>query len=439
MIILLQIISLCINTLILSNVLSKIKNNLRITHAVLLIFQVIFVFPIVLEWLFGIQDYRYKSLGFHQALNDNTTNIIYSLFIILVPLLFFFSIKKNNSKGIIVEDIRSIILNLRISRGLYVISFTLMFLPFLLALISPSPDKYLAHYAYFQRFRRLATEAELWYHSNIMSIGGFIALIFILITKLFSKNSKLDNFVIYCAAIITGVLNGKRTVLAFIIFGILAVDILKSPKGKFPIKKTIISGIFIVLFFIGYAFLMDKHAANVTIIDNLRLYFFRDIDVKFSIYALLNPEEYRILDYWGQSYLFNILFYIPRSFWPNKPYPYDIYVTAAALGYPPGTILSWNFQTSIFGEALSNLGWYGIPFILILINKFIKVSERSRNPIINILCLFIIMFSFMNHFGTWRNYFIIWLFLCVSNKVKLKSTSKKRITKKLKNNGVKIL
>ncbi|MGY3815706.1 O-antigen polymerase [Globicatella sulfidifaciens] len=422
--ILFQIIAVFINAILFFRTFKKIKYNLRIAYIALLIFQAVFVFPIVLEWFFGIQDYSYKSPGFHMALNDSKTNVIYSLFVIITPIIFYISGKKNRSKGIIIEDIRSTILNLRVKRELYVIGVILMFLPFMLALIAPSPEKYLFEYAYFQKFRDLATNPELWYHRNIMRIGEIVSLLSILMTKLFSKNTKFNNFLIYFAAIITGILNGKRTLLAFIIFEILAVDILKSPKGRFPLKRIVFSGLFIIIFFLGYAFLIDKHTANVTTIDNLRLYFFRDVDVKFSIYALLNPEQYKVLDYWGQSYLFNIIFYIPRSLWQNKPYPYDTYVTAAALGYQPGTLISWNFQTSIFGEALSNLGWFGIPFSLALINKFIKISERSKNPIINVLCLFILMFSFMNHFGSWRNYFIIWLILVFFNKVNLKKNKK---------------
>ncbi|SYZ77870.1 O-antigen polymerase [Trichococcus shcherbakoviae] len=423
--ILFQGISVAINIILFLKTYKKVKYNLKIIYVVLLIFQVIFVFPIVLEWLFGIQDYSYKSPGFQKALNDKLTNIIYSLFTIITPIFLYISGKKNKIKGFVLGDIKTTILNIRISRELYIICAILMFAPLMLSLFSPAPEKYLVEYAYFQKFSNLATISELWYHRNVMRIGGVVSLIFISITKLFSKNTWFNSFLIYSAAAIAGILNGKRTLFAFIIFAILAVDIIKAPKGIFPIKKIISSGLFIVFIFIGYSYLIDKHTVNVSTIDNLRLYFFRDVDVKFSIYALLNPDKYRIFDYWGQSYLFNLLFYIPRSYWSNKPYPYDTYVTAVALGYPPGTILNWNFQTSVFGEALSNLGWFGIPLSLLLTNKFIKLSELSRNPIVIILCIFIIMFSFMNHFGSWRNYLLIWLLFMILNKFKKKKFKEK--------------
>ncbi|MGF3213660.1 O-antigen polymerase [Facklamia sp. P12945] len=414
-----QLLALFINFVIFLSTFMKLKNKLNIVYIILLLFQIIFVFPILLELILGVQDYSYKSPGFQKALTDITTNIIYSIFTIIIVVILYLMGNKRETTRFSISDIRETLSNLKIRREFYLLSVVLMFIPLIFALFSPSPEKYFTEYAHFQRFAFMATDSELWYHQNFMRIGGFISLIFILITKLFSKETAFNNFLIILATIITGILNGKRTLFALIVFAILSVDILKAPRGRFPIKKVVSGSLFILIFFLAYAFIIDKHTANVTTIDNLRLYFFRDVDVKFSIYALLNPKEYKMFDYWGQSYLYNILFYIPRSFWPNKPYPYDIYVTASALGYSPGTIISWNFQTSLFGEAISNLGWLGIPFSLFLLNKFIKISEQTKNPIIIVLCIFIIMFSYMNHFGAYRNYLIVWILLVLTTKFKI--------------------
>ena len=419
MILIFQIIAVFINILLFLITIRNLKYNLKIMYIVLLLFQLIFVFPIILEWIFGIQDYSYKFPGFDRALNDIATNICYSLFVIIVSISFFICGKKINvNKITILKDIRESLFNLKINRLLYVLFMILMYFPIILALLSPDPAKYFTEYAYFQKYSNFASESELWYHRNVLKIGGFISLISIVVVKLFSKKNFFSNLLIYIAAISTGILNGKRTLFALIIFAILSVDILKSSIGKFPYRKVFFSFIIIVSYFIAYAFIVDKFTKNVKFLDSLRLYFFRDIDVKFSIYALLNPEEYKILDFWGQSYLYNLLFYVPRQWWPNKPYPYDIYVTSSALGYPSGTVLPWNFQTSFFGEALSNLGWFGIPFSIMIINKFVRISERSNNSLIFILCIFIIMFSFMNHFGSYKNYLIIWIFIFFINKIK---------------------
>lgn len=432
-VILFQIIAVIINIVIFIFTIRKLRYRLKTMHIVLFMYQVIYVLPIILEWIFGIQDYSYKYIGFQKALNDTNTNICYSIFVIITSIsLFILSNKKNNTKDVTLVDIRDILKNFKINPKVYIIFFILMFLPLILALFSPSPSKYFNEYAYFQKYGSLVGETELWYHNKIMKVGGSVSLLSIIITKFFSKNNFTNNFIIYTAAIITGILNGKRTLFAFIVLGVLIVEILKSEKGKFPYKKIIFGSILIIVVFKSYGFIINKSLSNVSNIDELRLYFFRDIDVKFSIYALLNPQEYKILEFWGQSYLFNMLFYIPRNLWSGKPYPYDIYLTSAVLGYKSFNIISWNFQISFFGEALSNLGWLGIPISLLLLNKFIKISEKSNNLFIIMLCIFIVGFSFMNHFGSYKNIFVIWLILICKNKF-INRKREKRYYKKFQN------
>ncbi len=419
MVILFQIFAILINAFYFIKTLKNLHYNLKIIYVILLLFQVIFVLPIIIEWFFGVQDYSSKSLRFEMALNDSTTSVIYSLFVIIISSAFYFYGKKNKNNNPLLNDFHNIIKKIRIDKAILPFIFFMMFIPLFLAFFSPSPEKYFTEYAYFQRFSIYASRYELWYHRNVMKIGGYLALLSVVIYRLLSRNHCLNTILIIIAAIIAGILDGKRTLFAFILFAIIAVDILKTPKGKFPIIKMTITSLFILTFFIWYAFIIDKHPVGVDSIDNLRLYFFRDVDVKFSIYALLNPDKFRMLEYWGQSYLFNLFQFVPREIWMNKPYPYDTYLTAVALGYSPGTIISWNYQTSLFGEAISNLGWLGIPFSIFMIIKFISISERTRNPLIIALALFIVMFSFMNHFGSFSFYFIIWVILMIKTKIKV--------------------
>src|SRR5699024_765826 len=173
-----------------------------------------------------------------------------------------------------------------------------------------------------------------------------------------------------------------------------------------------------------YAFIIDKLTRNVSTIDHLRLYFFRDTDVKFAIFAILYLERYIDIDYWAQCYIYNLFFYISSILCENKSYPFDVYVTASALGYPAGIVLSWSFQTSFFGEAISNLGIFGIPFSLWFIEKVIKTSEKTENTLVIVLGLFVIMFSFMNHFGAYYKYLILWIILVVFNKYSFKESNR---------------
>lgn len=110
-------------------------------------------------------------------------------------------------------------------------------------------------------------------------------------------------------------------------------------------------------------------------------------------------------------------FFIPRELWNTKPYPYAYYVTSAALGYKEPLLLTWTVQTSFYGELLSNFNILGIPIGIILMNKFIKVSEKSLSPFAIILCMFIVMFLFMNHFIAVVYYFLIWIVIIFYRKI----------------------
>lgn len=269
-------------------------------------FQAVYVVPILNDWIFGLQDFSYKFPMYQAALEDELTNILYNIFIIIVPvILSYLGRPKLNGDF----NLKELIVLKPINRIFFIIAFLLMFTPMFLIIFAPDPLKYISEYAYFQQNRVMSSESEIWYHFTIMKIGGIISLVSILIVKYFGKNDFTNNLFIYSAAIATGVLNGKRTLFAMILLGILVVDILKSKKGTFPFLKAIMTFITIIIIFVVYANIIDKHTRNFSQLDDLRLYFFRDFDVKLAIYSLLYPEKQKVLSFYGQSFLYNIFFH----------------------------------------------------------------------------------------------------------------------------------
>lgn len=400
------------------------KNKFDVKIVTLWFFQAVYVIPIINNWIFSYPNFRYKYPIYQAAIEDPLTDNIYNAFVIIVPMIMSFSIKNYNNKNKSRLDLRETVSKMKIPRKVFVFSVFLMFLPLILVLFSPAPEKYMLNYAYFQRFRSLATESELWYHVNVMRAAQIVSLVSILIVRSFGKKDITNSILIYLAAISAGILNGKRTLFAMILLGILSVDILKSPKGKFPYKKAIITFVFLLFFFVGYANLIDKHTKNFTQLDDLRLYFFRDFDVKMSIYAFLYPDKQTILDYKGQSYLYNLTFLIPRTLWPDKPYPYAYYATSASLGYANPVLLTWTVQTSYFGELIANFGLKGIIIGIVIMNVFINVSQKTGKPMIILLAMFIVMFSFMNHFLAFAYYLLIWLILMIHHNFYSKSSER---------------
>lgn len=77
-----------------------------------------------------------------------------------------------------------------------------------------------------------------------------------------------------------------------------------------------------------------KINSSSEVYKNVRVDFSRDDRVKMTIYSELYPDRMKILDYRGQSIVFDLTMFIPRSIWEEKPWPYAVYFTSAMLMMP---------------------------------------------------------------------------------------------------------
>src|SRR6185436_5545090 len=89
----------------------------------------------------------------------------------------------------------------------------------------------------------------------------------------------------------------------------------------------------------------------------VRVDFGRDQGIMQAIRAELDGPENRILEFRGESLLFNLAMFVPRTAWPNKPWPYAVYDTAHALGLTRVSSIGWGVTTSWLGESIANFGW----------------------------------------------------------------------------------
>jgi hypothetical protein len=100
--------------------------------------------------------------------------------------------------------------------------------------------------------------------------------------------------------------------------------------------------------------------------EDFRIDYGRDHGIKYAIYCELHPQENAILEYRGQSLLFDLTAPVPRDLWPDKPWPYAVYATSAGLGISPQN-LNWGITTSWLDETIANFSWLGLivgPFTL---------------------------------------------------------------------------
>jgi hypothetical protein len=77
--------------------------------------------------------------------------------------------------------------------------------------------------------------------------------------------------------------------------------------------------------------------------------------------------------------LFNFVFFVPRSMWANKPWPYAQYLTAAMLFRNSPEYIGWGMTTSWLEEAIANFSWAGVLIGPLLLSLVCRLSDQSSN------------------------------------------------------------
>ena len=148
-------------------------------------------------------------------------------------------------------------------------------------------------------------------------------------------------------------------------------------------------------------------------ISNYIYYYSRISCVITSIYSRV--YNIKMLDYDGQSILYDIGFFVPRSIWGNKPLMFVKYFTSFSCGYGHNTILNnFNLQVNIWAEWIDNLGIIGIFFACLFIVCVARITEKKNNAY---SYMFGLLFSGLYlMFGFEPNVhivFLIWIFTLI--------------------------
>jgi hypothetical protein len=147
--------------------------------------------------------------------------------------------------------------------------------------------------------------------------------------------------------------------------------------------------------------------------DNIRVDYGRDDVIKMAIYCELNPEMCQILDYRGQSLLFYLTVPVPREVWPEKPWPYAVYATRAALLTPREGYLGWGVTTSWLEEAIANLGIAGFLVGPLLIALLCYVGDSAKHPLVSVVTVLVATLFLTVQLVAFWPLFVVWLLLVV--------------------------
>lgn len=394
----------------------------------LIVFYVMQILPILVEQFYGIDDSLGKGTRFYRANVDFEVSIIYGIVMIGAMILLALLSKIHYKKyQLNYEGINRTIRMLKESQIFQVFLYFLMFCPVILVILAPNPMRYLT-YTSIWKINQVGTIAERIYHNTVVYYGNNLALMAIIV-KYFSKSHKsiLYNIDIIIAIILMTWVDGKRALFIMAILGILIVDIVvKTYKNRpfvFIMKSTIL--LFIVIgFFFAYGNIVDK-LQDSKFITNYTLYFGRMSSVKVSIYDMLHEKN--ILEYPGQTIIFDLFFYIPRSLWKNKPSMFTQYFTAYAINSIG--FASWNLHVNMWTEMIANFGIvWGVVIGVLVTHVIAVVSLKSRSLICQMAgMIFLILYYMFGFEIILMILFAIWIMSLILSRFKVEDRTIKFI------------
>ena len=389
----------------------------------LVLFDSVYVFPLLVEMVLGKPFQSSSYIGFVLSSNDDETALFYALFALFVELIFFVYLKRVTNEGFKIDDIIG-----KLQSSLFnkpVLTFFAVFValsPILAIALAPNPSLYVIDVGAFSVENHSVSLIDVVYHNNIVKKIALMAAIGVIVLKLTDKkNAPVYKFIRVIGIVLVALANGKRTLVSFLVITLILIDLLLKKKKKYIRFNAVVSCLFIAVYFVAYSYISGKYEYNTDWYSVVSEYFFRNNSVKVAIYSFLNPERLSILDYPGQTILFDFLFFIPRSIWPSKPFPFPDYYTSAIFGFNKVTSIGWNFQTNIYVESIANFGIIAFvltPLYLLVICNLVNKSKNLFSYLFGLLYVLLIhVFEFSDML---KVFVVLWIFFMLKGKVRFR-------------------
>lgn len=375
-------------------------------------------FPIVLDYTIGRPNFI-GFAGFYQAMLSKPAAIYYNLYIIFVGLIFTRYIRKSKEKQFVVTPSYTNYISSQIYNRRYLL-WIVMLLPIIAVAFSYHPSEYLDYKAIqldhsikFKDTHVFVSKATL-----LSAIAGSLLIYYLKRGKL---SSILPKYILYAVLLFIAFwVDGKRGIWVKYAFNLLVFGWLLGKLKPGPLLRR---ALIIIVVLINMVLLYGKDfaedvATSRDIYSSFRINMGRDQTIKFTMYREF-VENKPILEYRGQSFLFDAFFYVPRAIWSKKPYPYAVYFVTSVLNYPPEPI-GWSFTTCILEEFISNFGIIGILLAPLFLLWICKVGDRSPNTITKFFAIIVIVFFLFTQLAAFMPLFLVFLFLFLKEKFKKK-------------------
>ena len=369
---------------------SVAKRGLRSARCVVIVHCALACYPLAFDWVNGRPAHEYYP-GFRAASEETFVTLIYLLYMLVTPCILL-SLERPYHH-----------LNYRGRQTWHDLSKDMVAFRPLFYIIAAGPILYaviLPDRAAFTTYALAATsilDSDTAGQFKVLYPLTYFALLACVILLLTSKRLKTTLLAVLPFIAAAAWLNGKRNIVA--LAAILVLGSLRVTKRLTDLRFGILLALCIPPYFVYSSWYQQSFRPSLeltgTTLEARRADLSRDADIKLAIYAEFHQDEFPILQYRGQSLLFNFLFFVPREVWPDKPRPYFYYVTARALMIPY-TFMNWGVETSWLGEAIANLSWPGLligPLLLAWLcrlgDSFQRASITMATSVVGGLFLFI--------------------------------------------------
>ncbi len=359
-------------------------------HGCVLIFYIMQVLPLFVHLFNDIRVFKFYYPYLYYAMADDSVAYVYGLFCLLAMMIMNYQGDKNAPYR---QEIN--IRNIVISFGKLKLLFGfLMFVPIIAVLVAPTPQIYLK-FSYFYTNTYNDFDVEYLYHSMILLYLLYVSFLSLILFYLGKGKSTVSSLYVYFILIIDTWIDGKRTLTIFVLLAILMIDFIKiqnQKDRKLVFKKVFVFAAIVLMYFVVYGQITQK-GTDISTYEKYRAYFTREGETKLAIYSRLTGAK--MVEYDGQSLLYNLTFYVPRIFWENKPYGFFNNLTSYAFcGNGNDFIVGSNFQVNVWSEFIANFGVvWGTILALALICFIAKSSESSQSLMMNLFgSVFVILY-----------------------------------------------
>ena len=417
-----EIICILVSTI---NMIYLVKNYKRFhcIYPIVVVFDFAMVAPLVLELFWGIPNIpKDVYMNFIRAMEDRTTLVIYCIFLFVAQVIFSHELRRikrsdrNIERSNDIKDFLLFVQSFKYRKVVLAACSIIAVMSVMSVILSPSPRYYLT----FRSVYIQTPENIFQYTKNIVAPLLNLLVMAIIALKIFDLKNKVGSVLLRTLLVLFyTVANGKRTYLMIIVGVFFLIDLLREGSlKKIAFKYVILFGL-VATYFVAYMYLTDKISYNSNWYYEMEEYIFRSMHIRFSIYAVLHPDQIHILDYPGQSMIYSLFFFIPRAIWANKPYPYIDYYMKGVLNLSSLSYVTYHMPASYYPEFVSNFGLLGLPISIVFTVWISRYFDKRKTlcKLLGIALISLLNIYYYNDFLKVVAIIILWL--CISEKYRI--------------------